>query len=115
MKTKLKALKKPKIDEDIESIDSADEKGGKEKFLVGMVSDEENKDGKETAEEIRLKMTKKIIKEYATDDKTEFFNTLTAKTSMDKGIIQEDDDDLTKRMKLRAMEQKKKLFYKLAD
>ncbi len=56
MKTKLDALKNK--DEDIDSIDSADEKR-KEDFLVGMEDDEMT--GKETAEEKRLRMTKAII------------------------------------------------------
>jgi len=77
MKQKLDALKsnkKQRKDEDIESIASADEPH-REKFLVGMVDQEEFKD-KETAEEKRLRMTKQIIQEYAAEDKADFFETL---------------------------------------
>ena len=35
---------------------------------------------KETAEEKRVRLTKSIIKEYAADDRTDFFATLAAKT-----------------------------------
>lgn len=111
MKTKLNALKTR--DEDIESIDSADEKPRKEDFLVGMEDDEMT--GKETAEEKRLRLTKAIIKEYGQTDKTDFFATLTAKTQQELGVLQQDDDALTQRLKMQALEQKNKLFYKLAD
>ena len=70
---------------------------------------------KETAEEKRLRMTKSIIGEYAVDDKQNFFANLMAKTSTDMDIIRQDDDEVVKRMKLKMLEQKGKLFYKLAD
>lgn len=119
MKDKLEALKsqkKARPDEDIHSADSGDEAPHKENFLVGMTNDddEEFKD-KETAEEKRLRMTKQIIKEYAAEDKDDFFSTLQAKTTADNDIMQADDDMLTKRMKMQMLEQKGKLFYKLAD
>ena len=60
-------------------------------------------------------MTKQIIKEYASEEKTDFFATLSAKTLQDQDILNADDDQLTKRMKLQVLEQKNKLFYKLAD
>lgn len=47
-------------------------------------------DNTETVEEKRLRLTKKIIKEYASEEKTDFFATLTAKTT-DHEIITADD------------------------
>jgi hypothetical protein len=111
MKTKLDALKQK--DEDIESNDSADEGRKKEEFLVGMEDDDMG--GRETAEEKRLRMTKAIISEYGQADRTDFFATLTAKTQQDLGVMQDDDDVMTKRLKMQALEHKHKLFYKLAD
>ena len=62
-----------------------------------------NDDGivdKETAEEKRLRLTKKIIQEYASEEKQDFFLTLNAKTTQDQDIMQVDDDQLTRRMKM---------------
>jgi len=42
--------------------------------------DEENAQG-ETAEEKRLRLTKKIISEYAADEKTDFFASLVSKST----------------------------------
>lgn len=49
-------------------------------------------------------MTKQIIKEYASEEKTDFFATLSAKTLQDQDILNADDDQLTKRMKLQVLE-----------
>jgi len=68
----------------------------------------------ETVEEKRVRLTKNIISEYAAEEKTDFFATLTAKTT-DHDIIAGEDNNLTKRMKMHMLEQKGKLFYKLAD
>jgi hypothetical protein len=38
-----------------------------------------------------------------------------AKTSTDMDIIKQDDDEVVKRMKLKMLEQKGKLFYKLSE
>ena len=99
---RLKVKKSSTKDEDIESVDEADEVPHKESFLVGM-QDEEMQD-KETAEEKRLRMTKQIIQEYAVDSKTDFFATLQAKTSADQDIVRDDDDLLTRRMKMQMLE-----------
>ena len=68
----------------------------------------------ETVDEKRVRLTKNIISEYAADEKTDFFATLTAKTT-DHEIMTGDDNNLTTRMKMHMLEQKGKLFYKLAD
>lgn len=99
MKSKLDNLKKAKKDEEIES-ESDNDKPHKEEFLVGMQPENEEMNQIETVEEKRLKMTKQIIKEYASEEKTDFFATLSAKTLVDQDIVHEDDDQLTKRMKL---------------
>jgi type III secretory pathway component EscR len=90
-------------DEEIES-ESDSGKPHKETFLVGMEDDEEMAQQVETVEEKRLKMTKQIIKEYASEEKTDFFATLSAKTLQDQDILNVDDDQLTKRMKLQVLE-----------
>ena len=92
MKQKLSKLKQKKNnDEDIESNDSADEKirPSEDPFLVGMVDDEAQK---ETAEEKRLRLTKKIINDYAAEEKTDFFATLVSKSTAEQEIIQADDN-----------------------
>ena len=99
---RLKVKKSSTKDEDIESVDEADEVPHKESFLVGM-QDEEMQD-KETAEEKRLRITKQIIQEYAVDSKADFFATLQAKTSADQDIVRDDDDLLTRRMKMQMLE-----------
>jgi len=96
-------------------VDSADEqdreKRGEDPFLVGLNEDEAEG---ETAEEKRLRLTKKIISEYATEEKTDFFASLVSKSTVEQEIIAADDNQLTRRMKFQMLEQKGKLFYKLA-
>jgi len=119
MKNKISAIsgkKKSKNldDEEIESVDSLDNDyvPKKDDFLVGL-SDEEEEQKRETAEEKRLRMTKQIISDYATGENgaNDFFATLTAKTTTDHDIINKDDDRLTKHLKMQALQTKGKLFY----
>jgi len=51
-------------------------------MLVGMAEDEEML-VQETVEQKRLKMTKQIIKDYASEERQDFFATLQAKTLAD--------------------------------
>ena len=60
----------------------------------------------ETVEEKRLRMTKQIIKDYAKEEKTDFFATLAAKSTADTEVMAAEDDQLTKRMKMHMLEQK---------
>jgi hypothetical protein len=84
MKSKLDTLKSKGKDEEIESESDNDNKPHKEDFLVGMQNNEDEEMNQvETVEEKRLKMTKQIIKEYASEEKTDFFATLQAKTLVD--------------------------------
>jgi len=74
----------------------------------------EGRNNVETVEEKRVRLTKNIISEYAAEERTDFFATLAAKTT-DHDAIAGDDNNLTRRMKMHVLEQKGKLFYKLAD
>ena len=67
----------------------------------------------EKVEEKRVRFTKNNISEYAADEKTDFFFTLKARKT-DHEIIKTDDNQLKKIMKMHMLEQKGKLFYKLA-
>ena len=82
-------------------------------FKEGVV-EKKSMNNVETVEEKRVRLTKNIISEYAADEKTDFFATLTARTT-DHEIMTTDDNQLTTRMKMHMLEQKGKLFYKLAD
>jgi hypothetical protein len=53
----------------------------------------------ETAEEKRLRLTKKIISEYAAEEKNDFFTSLVAKSTAEQDVMAADDNQLTKRMK----------------
>ena len=100
MKQKLGQFKAKKgQDEEINSVDSADEQNkdkGEDPFLVGMNNDEAEG---ETAEEKRLRLTKKIISEYAAEEKNDFFTSLVAKSTAEQDVMAADDNQLTKRMK----------------
>lgn len=69
----------------------------------------------ETAEEKKLRMAKDIIKEYASEKKNDFFDSLFSKTQADYQIMEEGDDMLTRRMKMHLLEQQGKLFYNVAS
>lgn len=77
MKKKLSQLQRKD-----ELIESESDEPHKETMLVGMREDEEMM-VQETVEEKRLKMTKQIIKDYASEQKQDFFATLQAKTLVD--------------------------------
>ncbi len=94
MKQKLGQFKTKKagLDEEIHSVDSADEQnkqGGEDPFFVGMNEDEVQG---ETAEDKRLRLTKKIISEYAAEEKTDFFSSLVAKSTAEQEIMAADDN-----------------------
>ena len=46
----------------------------------------------ETAEEKRLRLTKKIISEYAAEEKTDFFASLVSKSTAEQEIMAADDN-----------------------
>lgn len=73
-------------------MDSADEQNLQKRedpFLVGMVDDEAQG---ETAEEKKLRLTKKIISEYAAEEKTDFFASLVSKSTAEQEIMAADDN-----------------------
>ena len=116
MKEKLgqfKQKKKPVHDEEINSVDSADEQNKLAEDPFFAAADDEKVNG-ETAEEKRLRLTKKIISEYAAEEKTDFFTSLVSKSTAEQEILTAEDNQITRRMKLQMLEQKGKLFYKLA-
>ncbi len=77
MKTKLSQLQRKD-----EVIESESDEPHQETMLEGMAEDEEML-VQETVEEKRLKMTKQIIKDYASEERQDFFATLQAKTLAD--------------------------------
>jgi len=80
--------------------------------FFGAGADDEN----ETAEEKRLRMTKKLIAELGEETKKndDFFFNLQANTTTDVNIISEEDDQVKKALKYKILEQKDKLFYTIA-
>ena len=101
---KQKTKSKAGADEEINSVDSADEQNkpvGDDPFFLG-VDDDQTKG--ETAEDKRLRLTKKIISEYAAEEKTDFFTSLVSKSTTDQDILTADDNQLTRRMKLQMLE-----------
>jgi ribosomal RNA-processing protein 9 len=59
-------------------------------------------------------MTKQVIKEFASGQNDDFFENLQAKAAPEEHIMEQGDDNLTKKLKLHLLEQKGKLFYSLA-
>lgn len=115
MRQKLRS--QAKDDEEILSVESGGEGQDNRKsnhLLNDPFLDVQDDGIKETVEEKRLRLTKKIIEEVDAD-KTDFFDTLQAKTQLEESIMERDDDALTRRMKMHLLEQKGKLFYKLAE
>jgi len=55
-----------------------------------------------------------VIKEFASGANDDFFESLQAKAAPEEHIIDQGDDNLTKKLKLHLLEQKGKLFYSLA-
>ena len=112
-------ISKMKEDEDIASV-SEDEV--QEKQLKGAVTGDLNEDpffDKENADEKRLRMTKKLIKnlgeEQKNEEKEDFFASLQANTTADVNILTEDDDRLRKALKYKILENRDKLFYNMAE
>lgn len=60
-------------------------------------------------------MTTSIIKEYAREEKTDFFDELHAKTEHEEEIMEAGDDAITRRMKMHLLEKKGKLFHTIAN
>ena len=130
MREKLKGLKRrADDDDDVKSSDShgtfdGDENAQRQKFAKQakknallddpfLLADEEPR--KETAEEKKLRLAKEIIAEYASEQKNDFFDSLFAKTQADYQIVENEDDQLTRRMKMHLLEQQGKLFYNVAN
>lgn len=119
MREKIQKMKK---DEEIHS-DASDDLEVQEKQFKGAITEDlvtndpffEN----ENADEKRLRMTKKLIKELGeeekNEDKEDFFTSLQANTTADVNILSEEDDRLRKALKYKILEQRDKLFYNIAE
>ena len=57
-----------------------------------------------TVEEKRLKMTKQVIAEFGKQDNDDFFEKLQAKSTPEEQILNQDDDLLTRKMKMHLLE-----------
>jgi hypothetical protein len=57
-----------------------------------------------TAEERRLKMTKQVIREFASEKNEDFFEKLQAKATPEEQILSKDDDAITRKMKMHLLE-----------
>mmetsp|Transcript_19417 Transcript_19417/g.29828 ORF Transcript_19417/g.29828 Transcript_19417/m.29828 type:complete len:194 (+) Transcript_19417:109-690(+) len=73
----------------------------------------------ENEDERRLRMTKKLIQtvgeESKEKEKQDFFLNLQTNTSAEVDILKEEDDGVRRALKYKLLEQKEKLFYKVAD
>lgn len=129
IRKKISEGKSTKNDEEIDSGDSADDwqaQGDGIKNKDGAISQidkdpffaKEQEDENENADERRLKLTKKLIKELGEEskdkEKSDFFVNLQTNTTSDVNIITEEDDHLRKQLKYKILEQRDKLFYNLA-